>query len=576
MRFLIAAIAVTFSALSSAASLPQPMVFDQRVREVAYNAEDIVTIHAAYGISTHIKFAQDETITHTILGDSVAWETTPVGNNLFIKPVELNADTNLSVVTNKHVYAFDLKAAPKTTEKVFFQVVFIYPDQDLARREAAAQIAQQTARLNEMRAQLERVQAEQVAKLDNAMHDAEIPLRRSINYWVKGSDEAQPDEAYDDGTFTYFRFRGNREFPTVYLRDSKGQDSLVNTTVKGDTILVQRIAKDYVLRKGNDVALVTNPNYDRIGIANETGTITPAVIRTVIGEIDPLPQTLPTRQPAHKVVGTLQTPVRPTSIEPTKTIPAAAPALAQRSLVAPPTALAAPAGAEVEPTPEEPASEPTALASEPQPLPPNVIPLAAPAPVLSNAAAPPVVSVPPYSAPVYLPPPPAVEAPAAIAPAAPLVEVVTTPPAPPVVVAMAPPVVIAPAPPAELLMPPRAYDVIVIEPKPEPALVPRQEPTLPAYQTRPLPLRVKSKAFLRAAPGTGAAKIGSASAGDEFTAIGRDRKSTWYAVEAFGQVGWISATVSTLSGSVSFLPIYKTDAIAIASEHEAAASENAP
>ena len=522
MRILLAAIAVAFSALSSAASLPQPMVFDQRVREVAYNAEDIVTIHAAYGISTHIKFAPDETITHTILGDSVAWETTPVGNNLFIKPVELNADTNLSVVTNKHVYAFDLKAAPKTTEKVFFQVVFIYPDQDLARREAAAQLAQQTARLNELRAQLERVQAEQVAKLDNAMHDAEIPLRRSINYWVKGSDEAQPDEAYDDGTFTYFRFRGNREFPTVYLRDSKGQDSLVNTTIKGDTILVQRIAKDYVLRKGNDVALVTNPNYDRIGIANETGTITPAVTRTVIGEIDPLPQTLPTRQPVHKVVGTLQAPARPTSIEPAKTIPAAPPALAATSK----------AGAE--PIPEEPAPVPTALVPEPQTLPPDVIHLAAPAPVLSNPAAPLVVSVPPYSVPSYLLPP---------------------------------------TPPAEALMPPRAYDVIVIEPKPEPALVPRQEPTLPAYQTRPLPLRVKSKAYLRAAPGSGAAKIGRASVGDEFTAIGRDRKSTWYAVEAFGQVGWISATVSTLSGSVSYLPIYKTDAIAIASEHEAAATE---
>lgn len=583
MRLFLAAIAVTFSTLTTAASLPQPMVYDQRVREVAYNPEDIVTIHAAYGIATHIKFAPDETITHTILGDTVAWETTPVGNNLFIKPVELNADTNLSVVTNKHVYGFDLKAAPKTTDKVFFQVVFIYPDQEMARREAAAQLSEQTTRLNEMRARLERLQAEQVAKLDNAMHDAEIPLRRSINYWVKGSEEAQPDEAYDDGTFTYFRFRGNREFPTVYLRDSKGQDSLVNTTVKGDTILVQRIAKDYVLRKGNDVALVTNPNYDRIGVANETGTITPAVTRTVIGEIDPLPQTLPTRQPAHKVVS-LAAP--PTRIEPTKTIPSAPPAQQE------PTP--APLPPVVEAAPEAPQAAPAPLALAPEPLEPEPVPPAAaappialvtpaePAPVLTDRTAPLLVTVPPYS-----PAAVAVEAPAAVAPPAPPVEVVAAPvvvvtetpiaavtvpaepdPTAPAAVAAAP-VQVALAEPAPEVLYPHVPAVVVIEPEPHRPLVPRSEPELGAVSSDPIPLEIKRKGNLRSAPSTAATLLGGVAVGDALTAVGRDRSAQWLLINRNGQLAWLSASLATVHGRVIGLPIYQADAIVVGYENHA-------
>ena len=72
--------------------------------------------------------------------------------------------------------------------------------------------------------------------------------------------------------------------PAVYEVDNAGNESLINTNVvNGNTIVIQRLVSQLMLRKGDYVASVVNRSFDvNGGIDNTTGTVSPDVKRTII------------------------------------------------------------------------------------------------------------------------------------------------------------------------------------------------------------------------------------------------------------------------------------------------------
>ena len=96
---------------ATAATKPVGGAYDPRVKTVAYNEDDVVVIVGHYGFSTNIEFATGENVQSIALGDSLAWEVAPRGNQLFVKPREDNATTNMTVVTDQRSYQFWLDAA---------------------------------------------------------------------------------------------------------------------------------------------------------------------------------------------------------------------------------------------------------------------------------------------------------------------------------------------------------------------------------------------------------------------------------------------------------------------------------
>jgi type IV secretion system protein VirB9 len=60
-----------------------------------------------------IEFGPDERIENVAIGDALAWQVTPNrgANLLFVKPVELAVATNMTVVTDRRRYAFELSAS---------------------------------------------------------------------------------------------------------------------------------------------------------------------------------------------------------------------------------------------------------------------------------------------------------------------------------------------------------------------------------------------------------------------------------------------------------------------------------
>lgn len=263
-------------ALCTSASLPtlalqQPQagLRDARVRQVVYDAANVVKINGVIRASTQVVFAEGEEIAHVAIGDAVSWEVAPAGNILFLKPRERHPSTNLQVVTTrrdgrKRSYQFELSIHEGSLAESYFVVRFAYPDD-----EAEARRAETVAR---------RAGAEAGAVAQAfAFSDATGP--RNWRYTAQGAAVLEPDAVYDDGRQTTLRFEGNREIPAIYLVAADSTESLVPKDVRGELVVVHAVGRALRLRQGGNVLCLFNEGFDPVGVNHGTRTTSPAVVR---------------------------------------------------------------------------------------------------------------------------------------------------------------------------------------------------------------------------------------------------------------------------------------------------------
>lgn len=268
--------------------VPNRGIQDPRVRVIDYDPLNVVRLSTFFGVSTHVQFGDDETITDVAVGDDQAWKVVPRQSHLFIKPLADHADTNVTVVTNKRTYQFALVVHPKPEKSssawkdpnLIFSLSFRYPDEAAARRQASAQ------------RQAERDREDRVSALLDGAQGSSTPApkpaaggRRNYDYWVAGKDPVSPTSAYDDGRYIYLTFANNRDIPAVYAVNEEGKEALINThVINGRTVVVQRLVQRLMLRRGAAVASVINKSFDPDGGKDNTsGTVSPQVIRVVKG-----------------------------------------------------------------------------------------------------------------------------------------------------------------------------------------------------------------------------------------------------------------------------------------------------
>jgi type IV secretion system protein VirB9 len=87
-----------------------PITTDNRIKTYIYNPSEIYLLVLHFGFQSSIEFAKNEEIQTITLGDSYAWKITPLANRLFVKPMEKNIRTNMTIITNKRTYQFDIVA----------------------------------------------------------------------------------------------------------------------------------------------------------------------------------------------------------------------------------------------------------------------------------------------------------------------------------------------------------------------------------------------------------------------------------------------------------------------------------
>ena len=240
-----------------AAKFPNPLLTDDRVRQVAYDPNQVYEIVGTYGYQTSIEFSSDETVKVVTVGDSIAWQTVPYQNRLFLKPVEPNAQTNLTVITDKRTYYFKLLSAKGRASQTFL-VRFVYPStlQRMAGNgDSGTADAAGTGGSNGTGG----ARPDAGTGTPNGSGIAIDLARLNIDYSASGQTSAIAlNRAFDDGQFTYFLLAKNAETPTVYTVGADGTESIVNTRREGAYLVVERTASAFTLRNGSAYLCVQN------------------------------------------------------------------------------------------------------------------------------------------------------------------------------------------------------------------------------------------------------------------------------------------------------------------------------
>lgn len=229
---------------ASATRESQPLPVDHRVHVISYQPDAVFKYTGHYRYQSSIEFGKDETIKTIAMGDSSAWMMNPSGNRLFIKPVEADATTNMTLFTNKRTYLFELHARETddiADPNMVFVTRFVYPDEDNSLTTSSSGAGK--------------------GYLDSVPDpDAvETAGKYNTNYTISGSDEVAPLRIFDDGEFTFFQFADkNAEVPAFYWVDDEGNESLINYRTRGDYIVVERVSSRFTLRHGVDIVCVFN------------------------------------------------------------------------------------------------------------------------------------------------------------------------------------------------------------------------------------------------------------------------------------------------------------------------------
>ena len=230
--------ALAFAAAGHAEIVPQPSGGDPRIRIARFAPDEVVLVTGVLGYEISVEFEAGERIENVSIGNSLGWQVTPnrKANRLFLKPIGKVAPTDMTVVTNMRVYTLDLRVRPQTRKadpSVIFALRFDYPEPA-----AAIPVAQV------------------VAPTPPAP-----PADINHAYSFKGSSVGLPVRVFDDGRATYFSFPDTVDYPAIFAVDAHDKESVVNLAQRNGLVVVDQVAKAFVLRRGKDVTQVINNGF---------------------------------------------------------------------------------------------------------------------------------------------------------------------------------------------------------------------------------------------------------------------------------------------------------------------------
>lgn len=231
---------------------------DPRIRVVPYRADAVYRLRGYVGYQIDITFAPGERFVGLGVGDSKGVTFAADANHLFLKPRAAHVETNLTVLTNLHTYLFDYQAAPQPPDPsgadVIYALRFEYPAVGVNPAFRKRQVAKDLAAARRVRP-------------------------RNYDYWYCGDPSLKPAAAWDDGVQTTLIFGARTELPAVFALNEDGSESLVNFEVQAGRMLVQRVIRRLILRRGKLAGCIVDRAFTGAGERLSSGTVAPNVER---------------------------------------------------------------------------------------------------------------------------------------------------------------------------------------------------------------------------------------------------------------------------------------------------------
>ncbi|HEY2678045.1 MAG TPA: TrbG/VirB9 family P-type conjugative transfer protein [Steroidobacteraceae bacterium] len=236
---------------------------DSRIRVAAYDDNQVYRLRGVVGYQIDLEFEAGESFVGLGAGDIEGLAFVGEENHLFLKPKAAKVSTNLTVLTNRRHYQIEYTALPRqevVEAEVIYALRFTYPPPSQATVEAA----------NHLEAQLQ---------------SASGNRPRNVDYWYCGEPTLKPAAASDDGVHTRLRFAVNADLPAIFVRNEDESESLLNFSMDSGDVIIHRVARQFILRRGKLSGCIVNQGYVGGGKRLESGTVAPDVERRVQGGV---------------------------------------------------------------------------------------------------------------------------------------------------------------------------------------------------------------------------------------------------------------------------------------------------
>jgi type IV secretion system protein VirB9 len=246
--------------------VPAKGVVDSRIRVAAYDGDEVYKLRGFVGYQIDLEFEAGETFTGLGAGDLEGLSFVGQDNHLFLKPKAAKVATNLTVLTNRRHYQFDYTAQAQRPAAddpgVIYSLRFSYtpPPSEVAAAAAAKRV-------------------------DSQLENASTQRAQNSDYWYCGQPTLRPVAASDDGVHTRLKFAANAELPAIFVRNDDGSESLLNFNIEAGDVIVHRVARRFILRRGRLTGCVVNQSFVGGGTRLGSGTVAPEVERRVQGGV---------------------------------------------------------------------------------------------------------------------------------------------------------------------------------------------------------------------------------------------------------------------------------------------------
>jgi type IV secretion system protein VirB9 len=205
---------------------PPPGAFggSTRLQTPDYIPDQVYPLRVAPGFQLTLELAQDEQVENVAVGDSGGWQVAVNhrGNRLFIKPLQSGTTTNMVVITDTRVYSFELTPADPGASDLPYIVRFRYPSQASASLRTLPAAAPAVGR-----------------------------------YKFSGDKRLRPTGMHDDGVHTYIDWPADMPLSAIYVINERGQETLVDSSIRNDQIVIDSVHKCIVFRRDGARATAT-------------------------------------------------------------------------------------------------------------------------------------------------------------------------------------------------------------------------------------------------------------------------------------------------------------------------------
>lgn len=251
--------ALTGAGVTYAESVPTPGSVDPRIRTANYRDEEVYRLKGFVGYGIELVFEEGEEFIGQAGGDLDGIAFGAHENHVILKPRAAQVGTNFVVYTNRRAYRFDYSVSGRRPDplrdEVVYAVRFIHSSSPASSAHPATQ------------------------RVESDLSAAPGIRERNIDYWFCGHAAVKPIAASDDGVHTRLTFGSKTELPAIFVRTEDGTESLLNFSVDNGDIIIHRIAREFVVRRGRLTGCIVNKGFVGIGVRLESGTVAPTVRR---------------------------------------------------------------------------------------------------------------------------------------------------------------------------------------------------------------------------------------------------------------------------------------------------------